>query len=374
MRSRFQRLYGDERGISTMLVGFGFVGFMAASTLALDVGMNVTARTQAQSSADAGALAGAIALVFNDYNNRTPAGPAVTSAVNAALANRVAHKAVSVGPEDVTFPVGPAGQANRVRVFVDREVPTMLAWIFGRDTMLIRAAATAEASPANAANCLLPFTIPDRWQENTAGPWTPDSQFEMYDKRGNLLNPRDVYVKGANGTGYTPTRDKGTILVLKTDNANKVSPSIYNPWAIPGNVGASDYRDAISGCKTGTVATDYLMTPEPGNMTGPTRQGIQDLVAKDPDARWDTACNCIKGSKFPLSPRVRTIPLYDPFFYEEGKQNGRNASLKVVSFMGVFVIGMQGNEVVARIHPVTALVSGTPSPFSSFAMAIRLVE
>ena len=35
--------------------------------LAIDVGMLMTARSQAQNSADAGALAGAIALIYDDY-------------------------------------------------------------------------------------------------------------------------------------------------------------------------------------------------------------------------------------------------------------------------------------------------------------------
>jgi hypothetical protein len=240
--------------------------------------------------------------------------------------------------------------------------------------MDIKASAVAEASPANAAKCLLPFTIPDKWQENTAGPWTEQSMFEMYDKKGTLLNPRDTYVPGVSGTGYNAETDKGTLLVLKTDNASKVSPSIYNPWRIPGSEGADDYREAISGCKTGTVETDTLLEAEPGNMVGPTRQGVDDLVLQDPNAHWDFGCNCIEGSAFPTSPRLRTIPLYDPVFYEDGKQTGNNAALKVRSFLGVFILGMQGNEVLARVHPITALVTGNQTTASSFAMAIRLVE
>ena len=45
-----------------MFVAVGFMGFFAASMLAIDVGMLMTARSQAQNSADAGALAGACEL------------------------------------------------------------------------------------------------------------------------------------------------------------------------------------------------------------------------------------------------------------------------------------------------------------------------
>ena len=78
MRSRFEHLRRDERGMSFVWVGMGFMTFFAASTLAIDVGMYMTARSQAQNAADAGALAGATALVFNDYYDRSagwPRGP-----------------------------------------------------------------------------------------------------------------------------------------------------------------------------------------------------------------------------------------------------------------------------------------------------------
>ena len=131
IHNRLTTLRRDERGISNMLVGFGFVGFLAATTLALDVGWWVVARSQAQNSADSGALAGAVALVFNDFNNRSANGPAVTSAINSAEANAVGLGQADVGPEDVTFPTGPTGLNNRIGVYVERPIPTILGGMFG---------------------------------------------------------------------------------------------------------------------------------------------------------------------------------------------------------------------------------------------------
>ena len=45
------------------------------------------------------------------------------------------------------------------------------------------------------------------------------------------------------------------------------------------------------------------------------------------------------------------IPLFDPVYYDDGKQNGRNASLKFVNYLGFFVEEMQGNEVDRPHHP-----------------------
>ena len=171
MGTRFEHLWRDERGMSFVWVGMGFMAFFAATTLAIDVGMFMTARSQAQNAADAGALAGATALVFDDYDDREDDGPAKMSAMNTAKENDVMRIDVSVEPEDVTFPLSPDGYDNRVHVNVfrtaDRNNPVaaLIGPIFGIPTVNIGAQATAEASPANAMTCVKPFTIPDRWTE-----------------------------------------------------------------------------------------------------------------------------------------------------------------------------------------------------------------
>ncbi len=59
MTNRLRRLGRDEAGMSYVFIGLGCMAFLSASMLAIDVGMLMTARNQAQNSADAGALAGA---------------------------------------------------------------------------------------------------------------------------------------------------------------------------------------------------------------------------------------------------------------------------------------------------------------------------
>ena len=116
---RLGRLRRDERGFTLVMVGFSFMGLFAATVLAIDVGMLMTSRTQAQTAADAGALAGATAKVFNNFTNHSASGPAVTSAINTARANLVAGQAPSVTPDDVTFPLNPTtGQFDLVQVTV----------------------------------------------------------------------------------------------------------------------------------------------------------------------------------------------------------------------------------------------------------------
>jgi Flp pilus assembly protein TadG len=57
-----------------VFIGLSMMAFVSASMLAIDVGMLMTARSQAQNSADAGALAGATALLYDSYTDRSAGG------------------------------------------------------------------------------------------------------------------------------------------------------------------------------------------------------------------------------------------------------------------------------------------------------------
>jgi len=403
--SRFHRRVGDESGMSYVFVGMGLMAFLSASMLAIDVGMLMTSRNQAQNSADAGALAGAVALGFDDFNDRSDTGPAKTSAITAGLANKVMRGNVSVTPADVVFLPGAGGVMNRVQVTVYRNgargnpLQNLIArvmWIatagsVGRETSDISAVATAEVSPANAVACPLPFTIPDRWQEMNDATFDPiNSDFDAVDNKGVPVAVPDRYrgpENKATYTGYDAIRDAGMPVVLKADNGSKLAPSMYQVWDVEGqDRGSDDVRAAISGCRTGDVMGygDYYVH-KPGFQAGPVEQGIADLIAQDPNARWDDRTNkpvsglapARPGDPPPISPRVRVIPLFDPYEYDTGTAGGRNATLKFVNYLGFYIEGMNGNEVVGRITPVGGLMKGGtfgPAPAAAFPVAIHLVK
>src|SRR5712692_8749009 len=374
MRARFHHVSRDERGMSLVFVSVAFMAMLSATTLAIDVGMFMNSRSQAQNAADAGALAGAVGLAFNNWNDRSTTGPAVVGAVNTALANRVGGAVVSVTPADVTFPLGPTGQANRVAVQVFRTVdrsnpvPTLMGGFFGVRTVDVAATAPAEVSPANAMTCVKPFMIPDKWQENIR---PPNNTFYKYDNRGNLLPNPDVYydANSPNYTGYTTARDVGTLLTLRAGTGNNINPSFYYSWKMPGDIGGNFYRDNIANCNQSRIVWGTIIIQEPGDMSGPTIQGINDLVDKDPGAYWDTSCNCVKNSAFSISPRVFPIPLYDPNYYADGKANGRFADFKIANFLGFFAERPVGNSIPGRITQIVGTVDTTAGnvPLNSFA-------
>jgi Flp pilus assembly protein TadG len=392
MRNRIQRLRRDERGMTLAFVALGFMAFLTATTLSIDVGMFMSARSQAQNAADSGALSGAIALAFNDFDDRSESGPAVSAAISAAQSNVMIGAAPSVLPTDVTFPNDPLGQPTRVRVSVYRSnvrmnpIPTIFGMLFGVPSVDISASATAEAGHANAMTCVKPFMIPDRWDEATGSFDPSTSRFEMYDNQGNLLplSERDVYIP-ANQQGYTgyTAADKGTELILRAGTGNNVEPTAYQSWSMPGNngqIGSDFYRGNIAGCNTTMIPLDLsnplFLLQEPGAVEGPTRDGIDDLIALDPNAHWDTSCDCVRGSNSTISPRITPLPLYDPKKYLEGKANGRNADFWLANIMGFFIDRRDGNQVYGFITPISGVINPNvgPAPEGSFPVAIRLVE
>jgi len=388
MRRKFVWQRNGERGISTILLSVGCAAFLAATTLAIDVGMFMVARSQAQNAADAGALAGATALVFNSFTDRSAGSAAVQGAISAAQANLVMNEAPSIGTADVTFPNDPSGQPTRVQAQVFRTagrssaVPTLMGAFFGVSTVDITATAIAEAAPANAITCVRPFAIPDRWVENRNPAWTTASTFDRYvttgPNKGQLLTPADMYppVGDPAYDGYRIPRDVGLLLTLRAGTGNNIEPTMYYSWSMPSNTGADDYRANISGCNPTVVHLGEPITQEPGDMTGPTNQGIDDLIAQDPNAVWDANCNCVAGSAFGSSPRVFPIPLFDPDYYQNGKVNGRNATLKVANWIGFFVVSRNGNNVTGRITPILGVIdpNAGPAPDGAFSRALRLVQ
>ena len=104
-----------------------------------------------------------------------------------------------------------------------------------------------------------------------------------------------------------------------------------------------------------TLGERYLI--ENGNMKGPTRQGMADLIALDPDAYWDTAGDTVAMSVAPTweaSPRIVYMPLYDP--REEIDPGKKPVTLTNVT--AFFIEEMQGDDVFGRFLYASGVPGG----------------
>jgi Flp pilus assembly protein TadG len=414
----------SERGAILLHVAISILVLIGLLTFVADWGVMWVARNQAQNSADAGALAGAVAMAFdaNGWTDRTDNGPAKQAAHQLALTNTVFGVAPNVLlASDVTFTNAPAdmcpADANgltpciRVDVYRNQErnnaLPSIFGQAFGITAHGVRATATARVAIADTTNCMKPWAIPDKWIDNydTTTPietnppaWTEDDSFDLFGgQNGNgppLPNP-DVYVPPSStspGSGFTSAPqsqggDLGRRVVLKQGGpSTSISPGVFQPIRLPrydgGSQGGSDYRENISTCTGLPVSIGDTLESENGNMIGPTRQGVNDLIALDPNAQWDPTTNSVINScatatpSCGASPRVVPIPIYNTATYYTTKRQGL-PTFVIVNILGFFIERMQGNDVVGYLTEAPGLTTGTTpaiDPRAAFLFNIQLIR
>ncbi len=272
--------------------------------------------------------------------------------------------------------------------------------------VLLAALASADLATAQDASCvdlcssscIKPWSIPDRWDDVTGIPgymgeavsgrvrrpdWRNNAQYDREDfmdlDGDGSWDPDESYVDGnGNGqydlenyhpslTGYTASPVPGNFLSPEGDlgleftlhpgsTFNSPSPGQYLAFALPPiNKGApillsDDYRLNIAECNPVVVERGDRLQLFASLLTGPTNQGMQDLIAQDPNAEWDDATQSVTGSNFALSPRIVFLPVHDP------RSSVANA-VSVVKLAAFFMEQMTGNAEV-RGRFLRAIVPG----------------
>ena len=386
------QLRQTQRGAILIHIMIAMLGLLAFSAFSIDHGVMMVSRGQAQNAADAGALAAASYLAFDALGDQ--AGAQLMGEAAAEM-NLVWGQPPDVTPADVTFPScppgapGPPDQCVRVDVFRNQRpggspLPVFFGSLVGVLNQGVRGTATAQVLMADTAQCLKPWAVLDKWLDTQPGGWDPDAVYDEAD--GDYYNPP---TPGDPGTGFTVEVDYGQQLILKAANGNNPSPSWYGPVVINPSEGqgASVYRENIRTCDATQWSPDSWMTVEPGNMVGPTRQGVNDLVALDFLASWDPnrdngptmppggpVGGCMSAGTCDISPRIGVLPVADTAVFFAGRTTGR-IDVYVRQFLGFWIEGMQGNDVIGYIMIYPAVASGSTFNWSSsFLRTVVLVR
>ena len=378
---------GSETGAMLAHMAFMMLAILSISALSIDAGVKWVARGQAQNAADAGALAGAVALSFDDPDDFTDTGMAKQSALLYAQRNLVWGQAPNVQVDtDVTFPPCPDGSEDTcVRVDVYRNqargnaLPTFFAALAGVTNQGVRATATAQVRTGNASECLRPWAIVDRWNEyfgpSTYGVPGPLDTYDTYAPRVQDREP-DVYIAPTEddpGTGFRYPQDVGQQFAIHTGAPGNaaVSSGWYRNIDLPrvdsGSLGGNTYGANIVSCNgyptaiapAGTVCPDATaltshadkvywaargcVRVQTGVIQGQTRDGIRDVFAMDPAARWSTTMNNGAGgvsSQYSPSPRIVPVSVLDIGQYLASDPSGSGGVLRIVNIFGFFIEGM----------------------------------
>lgn len=318
------RLLRNEQGNIFVLAAISMMAVMGLAALAIDVSYVLTARNQLQAGVDASALAGAAGLM-------TSRAEATRRAMDFAGRNQCIRQPVAVSASDVTFP-----SSSRVRVQSSRQLPLFFAPVLGMANLNITADATAELGSITGANHLKPFAVPDF---------------------GFTLGERVLIKSGEVGAPGT--------------NPSFFYPSDYPPVNRGNPIeGAVEYKNnIINGC-SGMVRIGDVLQIEPGNMVGPTKQGVDELIGMDPHAYWDYSSGTVVGSGYDgfSSPRICIVPLYDP---DLPPDSGRN-TVTVTGLAVFFIEGMQGKDLYGRFMEM--LTHGDWGSGNTYLYGIHLVE
>jgi hypothetical protein len=342
-------------------VAIALLGLIAFTTFVVDYGIMWASRGQAQTAADAGAFSGVMALTFD---SGTDIAGAKAKARALAVANTVFGQPADVTLNDIyveacppTPPFGP-GTCVRAEAFRNQRaggspLPIFFGKLVGVNNQGVRATATARAIAANAANCIKPWAVADKWLESV-GQWTQQSTFDP---------PADIYTPPSAtsaGTGFSNKDangnpvDFGYQLVLKL--AHPGNTVLSSGWAMAidlPNANGNDYATNITGCTTATVGVaapgEQCLVADPslgcfdvytGAHAGDTQnragKPLGDLMATDAGAYWSNG-----GIVSTNSPSKRVVPIavFDPAMYMSRGYNGTNGVVKVVNLLGFFLEG-----------------------------------
>lgn len=349
---------GNDRGATIVIVALAMVVLLSCVALAVDIGMLLSARTEAQRSADGAALSGALSLIETPGDEA--AARQAAKDVGMDNANEVSNMSLTI--EDGDIDVDLANRIVRVRVYRTEDrgsaIGTWFARIFGEDKADVSAVAAAQVVYGSGANCLKPWTFADgyidandndaydagEYDAATTG-YLSSTGSAWRNVPGNFPNP-PIEPYASEALNYV--EDVGRPIQLHLGDPNDAKDNAaagwYYPWDMPDpdggpGVGGDWYRTNIEVCNAApiqlsdpSVPVYYYYKNETGRMIGPTGQGSKNLMDQAPGAFWDTSKNgTVDAGGHPVNgvtscpnpcPRVIYIPLFPPdYVIESGKQD-----------------------------------------------------
>ncbi len=358
----------DQKGYVIVTTAVLLVVLLGFGALAVDVGLLYSARTAAQRAADAAALAGAFTFVVNPASAQP--STAYDHAMSTALSNNILG--ASLTEPEVTVTVDVANQ--RATVEIARTEGTFFARALGLNSADIGARAVAEASQnAVASFCAKPWFIPN----------TVVSDFSPCEAcaAGQVLISNGVVTQfGADAI------EIGLPFTIKPNNpTGAMAPGQFYAVRMGDSAGGKDYRTNISTCSPDVLTCLDTYGLEPGNMIGPTLQGVNDLIGSPGDEY--IAIGQYRDSGGNTSDTSRSLivaPLWDICAlagFCPGNtlpDSGANAEINVAGFALIFLDGVQGNNVVAHLLGVFGCGTVGPPPGNEetgpFGVLVRLVR
>jgi hypothetical protein len=359
------------------------MGLLAFSALTIDLGSLWVARAQAQNAADAGALAGGVALAYVDPTDVDAAQAAATTIVEQHQIWGEAVAPASLAMVAGACPAGsPAVSGTCLQVRVSRgtasgtPLPVFFSRLFGVNATDVTASASAKVMLGNSTTCARPMAMPDRWidtyDETTPrdSVWLDDDLYARYDSRGVPNIPpasADSYVAptpSAPGSGITVSEFRGLRVTRTLTNATAGLPlgaadlmalDLPRPGEHPDVlVRYEENLESCSGVPLSIGATVPTIWPAGEQTTTP----LSALLNADPGATWDDGSMSIRGSAFPVSPRLIAVGLFDPEAFSHQNRTSGTADVVIRNIVGFFLEEAWESGGRVRVRGVLTLMPG----------------
>lgn len=285
-----RKLLGEQKGSVAVLTALSITVLMGFAALAVDIGNLYLNKTQLSTMADAAALAGARDLPSGDSE-------AETAALIYAKKN---------GYPDDNVQTIVNSDSTIITVTVKRTIPLIFAKIFNLSTSDVSATSKASNRVVTGVVGAVPFSV----------------------EKQNFIYNTPYILKEGGGDG---------------------SDGNYGGLGL-GGTGASIYNYNISYGYDGKLSAGQWVDTEPGNMSGPTSDGVRYRISLDPYSTSET----VK----PDSPRIIIVPIIDNLdvngskpvqivgfgaFFLEGVGGSGNENYVTGRFLRMYIAGEQGN-------------------------------
>lgn len=249
-----------EKGTAVVLVALALTGLLGMVAMVTDFGQYYLWENRLQAMADAAALAGVQELPDHPGTAASVAEQYLT----ANGAGVLTEKTISVAADN-----------RAITVELGQDVNFAFAPILGVEKSRVKVRSVARVAPVKAMKGLAPLAV----------------------KQQNFVFGQEYSLKNAAGEGEN---------------------GWYGAMALGGH-GASIYEDNLKYGYQGVISIGDIIETEPGNMSGPTRNGIQYRLGTMTDTSTPDNIN-------PNSPRLLYVPVID-----EIPGNGRTTA-RVVGF------------------------------------------
>ena len=332
--SNIKKNISNERGQVIIIVALLLVCLFGMTALVVDVGSIYEERRQAQTVADAAALAGAQDLP--EY----PEQAIITAKAYADL------NGVSISEDNIQISESEYGVPNDTITVTPTDInaPLFFARVLGVNSVTVNATATATANSPLSMDGLMPWTIP------------------LEDYEGVLVS----------GVSYD----------MKVGPDSHETPGFFQCMRFDGPpYGANQYRDNIvNGCEQ-EIFIDQWYPVEPGNMAGPTEQGVNDRLGGDTCSFYDPNVIKYEDGKYSVvdgdCPRVVIVPLI------EKRPENPSEDVEIVKFAVLFIedVELEGHGGNAEatvtgkfVDYMIAVSLGGTTGYSGGIKVIRLVK